>query len=137
MTALALDPTGRIAVTGSVDGIVRAGPVTGDEPHLFVGHDGAVRAVAVSPDGRWIASGGENGVLRWWPMPAFSEPRFKHSRTTLPASLDWDEFLRWRLPQQVSVGHGVACHRVGHQKTIPASPSHGHAIAGRWAPALA
>jgi WD40 repeat protein len=60
----ALDPTATIAVTGSDDGTVRAGPVTGEEPHLFYGHKGTVYAVAVSPDGRWIASGGQDGTQR-------------------------------------------------------------------------
>jgi WD40 repeat protein len=52
VVALALDPTARIAVTGSADGIVRVGPVTGQEPHLLYGHQGWVLCVAVSPDGK-------------------------------------------------------------------------------------
>jgi WD40 repeat protein len=76
VTALALDPSGRIAVTGSADGIVRAGPVTGGEPHLLYGHEGRVATLAVSPDGQWIASGGQDGLLRLWPMPDVSRPPF-------------------------------------------------------------
>ena len=37
---VALDPSGRIVVTGDVDGVVRVGPVTGEEPHLLLGHGG-------------------------------------------------------------------------------------------------
>jgi WD40 repeat protein len=31
-------------------------------------------SLAVSPDGKWIASGGQDNVLRLWPMPDVSKP---------------------------------------------------------------
>ena len=38
----AFDPSGRVIVTGDNDGVVRVGPVTGEEPHLLPGgHPGA------------------------------------------------------------------------------------------------
>jgi WD40 repeat protein len=67
--SVALDPTGEIAVTGGWDGLVRVGPVTGEEPHLLYGHTRTVTSVAVSPDGQWIASGSDDGTIRLWPMP--------------------------------------------------------------------
>jgi WD40 repeat protein len=74
VSCVALDPSGTIAVTGSWDGVVRVGPVTGEEPHWLVGHESMVRTVAVSPDGRLIASGGRDGTIRLWPMPDLSKP---------------------------------------------------------------
>jgi WD40 repeat protein len=67
--SVALDPSGEIAVTGSYDGLVRVGPVAGEEPHLLYGHSLAVTSVAVSPDGLWVASGSDDGTIRLWPMP--------------------------------------------------------------------
>jgi WD40 repeat protein len=67
--ASAFDPTGTVVVTGDGDGVVRVGPITGEPPHLLFGHRKEVMSVAVSPDGRWIASSDFGGEIRLWPMP--------------------------------------------------------------------
>jgi serine/threonine protein kinase/WD40 repeat protein len=62
-------PSGEYVVTGSVDGVIRVGPATGEEPHLLFGHEGRVEFEDVHPDGNWILSGGLDGTLRLWRMP--------------------------------------------------------------------
>jgi WD40 repeat protein len=69
VSAVALDPTGTILVTGDLDGVVKVGPINGQVPHLLFGHTLEISSVAVSPDGRWIASGSQDGTIRLWPMP--------------------------------------------------------------------
>jgi WD40 repeat protein len=51
------------------------GSTSGEEPHLLLGHSGAVTSVAVSPDRRWIASA-SGAEVRLWPMPDLSKPPF-------------------------------------------------------------
>jgi WD40 repeat protein len=71
--AVALDPAGERLVTGDVTGAVRVGRISGEEPHLLLGHSGPVTDVAVSPDGKWIASA-SGAEIRLWPMPDVSKP---------------------------------------------------------------
>jgi WD40 repeat protein len=72
--SLALDRAGRVAVTGDRFGVIRVGRVTGEEPHLLLGHEGAVLLLAIDPQGRWIASSGDDNTVRLWPMPDLSKP---------------------------------------------------------------
>ncbi len=74
LTSIALDAAGAMVATGDAVGVVRIGPVTGEEPHLLLGHEGGVRTVDIDPLGRWIATGGQDGTVRIWPMPDLSKP---------------------------------------------------------------
>jgi WD40 repeat protein len=73
VTAVAMDAEGTIAVTGDMDGVIRVGPITGEEPHLLLGNPDEIYALAVDPRGRWIASASGTEV-RLWPMPDLSKP---------------------------------------------------------------
>ncbi len=72
--AMALGREGTIAVTGDADGLIRVGPVTGEEPHLLLGHEKQILQLAIDPLGRWIASASMDGTMRLWPMPDLSKP---------------------------------------------------------------
>ncbi len=77
VVAVALDPSGTIMVTGDQQGAVRVGPADNGEPHLLLGHSDSVNrwgnALAVSPDGQWIASGADTEI-RLWPVPDLTKP---------------------------------------------------------------
>jgi len=97
-----------LLASGSVDGTVRIGRVSGEEPHLFFGHDGMVLSAAFSPDGRWLATGGQDMSIHLWPVPDCSKPppqtwerqrflAFLHSRTNVIVVPDKASPTGWKL----------------------------------------
>jgi WD40 repeat protein len=108
VTAIAIDSTGTLVVTGSADGLVRVGRSTGEEPWIEVAHDEPVLAVAISPDGRWIASAGSGQKVDLWRTPDLSRPPLQalphdrllaelHSLTNLEVVEDEASPTGWKL----------------------------------------
>jgi len=65
-----------VLASGHDDGEVRVGPFFGEEPHLLLGQWIGHTSVWVSPDGKWVASRGGDGVVFLWPVPDLSKPPF-------------------------------------------------------------
>jgi WD40 repeat protein len=65
---LAYNADGRVLALGSIDGQV-AFQVAGTES-IFKAHHGKVRGIAISADGRYVVSGGEDGRLVLWDRQA-------------------------------------------------------------------
>jgi WD40 repeat protein len=59
-------PHGEVMFGSSRNVIVAWSPLTGRTLATMTGHTGEVRALAVSPHGRWLASAGDDGVVRIW-----------------------------------------------------------------------
>ena len=63
-------------------------PPIGKDPHRrpwlrlnFSGHTGTVRAMAYTPDGKYLCTGGEDKVVQIWAQPAAGNGRWMNQRT--------------------------------------------------------
>jgi WD40 repeat protein len=70
-------------VSASTDGTVRLWDIDRGSSSVVETHDGPVRTCAVSPDGRWIASGGHDRVVKLWDV------RSRSHVATLRGHDDW------------------------------------------------
>jgi WD40 repeat protein len=69
----AMDREGTVLVAGHRNGTITMARI-GEQPHLMIGHTGEVTAVAIDPQGRWIASACQDTTVRLWPMPDLDQP---------------------------------------------------------------
>jgi WD40 repeat protein len=103
MRVLAFDPTGSMLAVGGDDGLVRLwfgltcqqeqqggfGNQCMDAPQRLTAHTGIVRTLAWSPDGRLLATGGDDGTLAIW-YPTHSQTPLLRVRQDAPVlSLAW------------------------------------------------
>jgi len=104
MNALAFEPAGRRLAAGGMDGVLRIWPdgqacqqmgngnMQGqclDKPQHLMGHRAAIRALAWSPDGRLLASGGDEGLLLFWSPARSQTPLFKLQQSGPVLALSW------------------------------------------------
>ena len=70
LTACRFDPTGKFVFTGAEDYTVQRWNLKDEKPVLLSGHESWVRAMAFSPDGQTLYTGGYDGQLLTWPATA-------------------------------------------------------------------
>lgn len=76
VTACAISPDGRYALSGSRDRKMRLWDLrTGREVRAFSGHYAWVNAVAFSPNGKFAVSGGQDGKVKVWDLASGKEVR--------------------------------------------------------------
>jgi WD40 repeat protein len=104
MNALAFEPGGSRLAVGGADGVLRlwqsgltcqlmgnnnAQGQCMDKPRHLTAHTQAIRAVAWSPDGRLLASAGEDGVLLIWFPAQSATPLLKIQHNAPVLSISW------------------------------------------------
>jgi WD40 repeat protein len=73
-SGVALSTSGDLFAVGYMDGTIQLGTTAGGEPWHLLGHTSAVFGLAFSPDDRLLATAGQDGSVRIWPVPDLSKP---------------------------------------------------------------
>ncbi len=76
VTAVAVTPEGRLAISGSHDNTLRVWDIrSGTELRILTGHTGGINAAVVTPDGRLAISGSYDKTLKVWDVESGTELR--------------------------------------------------------------
>jgi WD40 repeat protein len=70
LQALAVVPGGEVLVSGNDEGLIELRALaSGLVQKSFAGHEGGVSALAISPDGEFMATAGADENIRFWTLP--------------------------------------------------------------------
>jgi cytochrome c len=141
VTAVALAPDGRLALTASFDYTLKLWDLARQTAlQTLRGHNGAVTTVAFLPDSRRALSGGDDGTLRLWDaaygqqLHRFDAHQGKVSDVAvapdgrLAASAGWDGRVRlWDLKSRAPLG--TLDERAGMVNAVAFTADGGHVVA--------
>jgi WD40 repeat protein len=145
VSAVAVTPEGRLAVSGSDDKTLKVWDLaTGAEVRTLAGHDHVVCAVAVTPDGRLAVSGSYDKTLKVWDLATGAElltlAGHAHAVTAaalapdgrLAVSASGDEALKvWDLATGTEI-RTLPGHVTGWMGTAVAVTLGGRLVSGSW-----
>ncbi|HOW52817.1 MAG TPA: protein kinase [bacterium] len=124
--ALDIDSEGKLAVLASRDASILLWDTVSGKAESLRGHDAAVQAAAISPDGDSLLSAGADGTLRFWRTQVVRSSRlFTGHRTYIPsialspdnrslASSSWDRTVKiWDIASEREL-RSIPCAEVCH-----------------------